>query len=491
MIIEGYFPVLLDPSWTAWGQSSRLFHPSHKIDTMLSGKEKQDTLGSFVNNAIVRDSYNFITANKPVPPSHYGPFGCVISGDPFPQLPTKFFTKKRRGVSNSPFQQKVRNGTIVVSPLVVGQIRADYANGITDLRPPKASAASTHPDTSSGLFETEVVPGRGAVIRCGSFDITTGSHSVKNLFRKVQTGINPYQVGWSDQLFVQMLQYSPDRNSNLITECTGDANRGTLDILTAAAELPETVLYIMNLCKDVLRLYKDAKARELRLNNKIKRISNDRNIQNALQRAKDIKDILDAIASVWLQYRYAIMPNVYLIEDIIKTNESIGQIFQRYRKFQQVASKILDDTTLPAGWTINSNGIQDAHRVCIKRKFYPNKDQFSHLVSANLFVTAWEIVPLSFVVDWFVNIGDTLSALLPPPHTYEEGATISWKISGNVSFVHTPSNATVTATVAMYERIVINPSDYCRLNLNVDLNTYRMYDAFALSWRILTQNLNR
>lgn len=491
MIIKGNFPVLLDSSWIGFRPGTTLTHPNHKGGTMITDLEKQQLFAPRVNDAIVRDAANYILANRPVPSSHYGPWGCEVSGSPVPNPPSRSFTLPREGVDNSPWSQKVRDKRIVVSPFKTGQILASYSNGITDLKPPYFTSATTHYEQSCGLFEIEDIgPPHGKYIRDGVRDVSMSSHAVRNQVREVRTGVSPYSVGWSDQIFENMLRHNQTvRDTALITENTADANTGTLDILTAAAEMPKTVLYIMNLCKEFVRLYKDAQLKNLRLSNKIKRISDDASVQNTAQRTKEIKDLTDAIADVWLQFRYAIMPNVYLIEDIIKTNENIGAMFLRYRKFNNVAFELNFD--LPPGWSVASSNLTVSHRNMIKRKFYPAKNEWKHLVSTNIFATAWELVPLSFVVDWFLTIGDTLAALLPPPHTYEEGATYSWKLAGNVTFIHKPSNAAVSAEVAVYERVVINPSDYCRLNLNVNLNTYRMYDAFALAWHMISGNLKR
>lgn len=128
----------------------------------------------------------------------------------------------------------------------------------------------------------------------------------------------------------------------------------------------------------------------------------------------------------------------------------------------------------------------------IKRKF-ENKTELSGLLrqySANAFLTAWELIPLSFVIDWFVNIGNMLSSTLGNNQfDYVEAATISLKVANaNFGYTH-ESGASVSVEIKGYQRNVIDPRDYCRFEFAPDVSGDRTYDAIALSWNLAVSKL--
>lgn len=489
MKVKGYFPLPFVTGDSGWPPSYKRGHPSHKMIGSLSGKEVTQELMAQVNAAIATSSNQYVTG---FPPDwHYGPYGVVTSGTPVPTPPDKFFDLEPVGVTTPNFRKRVREGDIVVSDYKRGQIWSKYALGFTHASPPKPGEDRFHSDSFCRLFEVE----SDGWIRNGGIDINANGHYVKSEYRNIDLSVSPYDVGWNDNIFDQMLRKHVRGPSSdctaMITKVTSDANRMIVDALTSAAEMPETIKSILQGCKSIIRLYTDTKNKELRLYNKIKRISAEsKSSHNQRQMAKVIKDLNDAIADVWLNFRYNIMPNVYLIEDLIKATESVGKNFFRFRDGDTFKNSFSPEITLPQGWT-GSMEYESLGRVFIKRSVAANSTDWRHLVSFNMFVTAWELVPLSFVIDWVVNIGNTLSALLSPNLNYEEGATFSWKTDHTFTFTHGQTNAQVTARMSCYDRLVISPSDYCRLTLSPDFNVLRQLDALALSWKILTSKLIR
>lgn len=295
-----------------------------------------------------------------------------------------------------------------------------------------------------------------------------------------------------------------------------------LDILTAMAEMPEIVRSALAGCKQVLNMVRDAKRREFSIleRGKRARVDYDKHLaetrrlfaerrflaahnKRALARLaieeerrskqlkndlkKTLKAIADAVSSVWLNFRYNIMPNVYLIEGVVKALDDIDVLYKRFSD----SSELNIDVTQRSGWNITSQ-IPVTFRCFIKR-MYEKLNGYSRLLkefSANIARTLWELVPLSFVVDWFINVGNLMSTLLGgTQHAgFQEAATISLKVDSTVSFTHIESGASVAAEIKGYERRVINPSSYCGLFWSPDLNPDRVKDAAALSWQVFIRN---
>lgn len=487
MKVKGNFPLPLTGLVSAWPQATWLHHPSHKVGGTLTSREKTHALMSTVNAAIVAQANSWIPGYGPE--SHYGPWGCTFEGTPVPNPPDKFFDLGPMGQNNVNFDRRSKEGEIIVSNYSVGQIWSKYILGYKNVQAPSPRPERSHTDTNCGLFEIERPPGY-TLIRDGARDISASTHYVETEYRYIDISVSPYDVGWNDAIFDQMLRLHKrgpiDSSTGMITEVTAEANRVILDAMTAAAEMPETIKSIYSACTTVVRLYKDAKKREFRMYDKIKRIQGlSESEMAAAQKAKAIKDLTDAIADVWLNFRYNIMPNVYLIEDLLKVLDNVGKNFFRFRGFQQEQLSF-DTLDLPKGWSGSFDYTSDS-RICIKRSYAAGENDWRHLVQSNLFVTAWELVPLSFVYDWVLNIGNTLGALLSPNLNFEEGATFSWKTDHSFTFKHDQSNAQVVAQLRFYDRAVINPSDYCRLVINIDFGLLRQLDAMALAWKMLTQ----
>lgn len=124
------------------------------------------------------------------------------------------------------------------------------------------------------------------------------------------------------------------------------------------------------------------------------------------------KEIHDAITSLWMQYRYALMPLVYSTVDILKTIEAQYAAYRTARSRKVLTHEKVD---LPEDkcvlWeelmgtiTIRSTG---KHKCSLNGTL-----RLIDLVKTNPISTAWELIPYSFVIDWFINIGDYLDAQL-------------------------------------------------------------------------------
>lgn len=413
-------------------------------------------------------------------------------------LPPKVYYQEIPKVKNTTdYYIAKKEGRIAVSDYLTGQIKWTFtpggkkmilSNGGTrtcDLR----CLADVH-----GLYKWAFIGGhQGYALQISENLCISGALAYEFTHYSIDQSTYPqYDIPEPDWLLNQF-----DINGTLVTEVTGEANRKTLDILTALAEMPETLRMILNACKEVLRLYRDVKKRELRLMNKSKRIrleydealrqlsKAERNSELSKRQAKlrrkqllkdmkrQLEEIASAISSVWLTYRYGIMPNVYLVEDAFKTHENLKTVF-----FEFTAT---DTTRLTGPNSSFISFIDCKHKHFIKRKLKPG---LGANLSANLGTTVWELVPLSFVVDWFITVGNFISSLQPPSASLmEEGSTYSWKVNGN-AVINFDDTSSITCEPRVYKRNVIDPQLYCKLSIDPDFSPVRQYDALALIWQI-------
>lgn len=484
--VTGIFPV------RCTGVSSGLTllsHPSHEvIEQNVPTATALSLIESDVNAAIARSAMNFSSAApSAVPATHFGPYYCKYSGSLTP-IQDRLYNLEPETVSIPNFKVKVKNGAIICTDYFIGGLVMSYQHGYTSSQPSARSLSKTM--TSCGLFELEKVS-VVSYVRRGGQDLRAGSFYLGCEYLTRTYDISPFDVGWEDKIIINYFDtmkahVNVGNHYGLITETTADANRATVDILTAMAEMPETLRSILSACVTIVKLYRDARNKEFRIKNRVKGNPSSLATANAQWR-KDKKDAADAIASVWLNFRYNIMPNVYLIRDSLDLIDKVGTRYERWRNAEKFNQPLTFN--LPTGWSCDKDTIEALTRVFIKRGFSVGDKDFKHLLSANIFTTAYELVPLSFVLDWVINVGDFITSSTSPGGTYRQGATISWSIEDTITFTHQPSGARVTCDVRTYKRKSINPNDYCRLNINPEMNPYRWADSAALAWKLLISKL--
>lgn len=92
-------------------------------------------------------------------------------------------------------------------------------------------------------------------------------------------------------------------------------------------------------------------------------------------------------------------------------------------------------------------------------------------------------------MDWFVNIGDYITAMTNSVSYSQQAATYSWKTEGNVTYgksnliLPDGFNAPeVNLSYSGYKRIVIDPKAHTGLSYDPFINWKRQLDALALLW---------
>jgi len=475
------------------------------------------------------------------------PWDVSSSGVPTPQIPQKTFFGPVIKIRNSPFIPRKNRGEMVVSDFNNLKAVVTYINGgeILDMGPPEAEMHSIN--TAFAPFGWKPIQWYGplrnyALDPTGNTGVALGDFfngpQVRGVLRHYRQmtktdGLTPYDVGWDDDVVQNYLNFKfkvPHLIDNtdlfeLVTATTAEANRRTVDMLTALAELPETIKSIKDLILELIRFYKDARKGHFRLQNKAKRVQrehetkiyrinyesnqaylaarNDRTrrmIEHKRRQdisqarhdlALNIKEMADAVTQVWLTFRYAIMPNVYLIEDLVK---SMSEGESEYIRFSQKRELAL----VPFGMKgfKRTGEIPVTVRCFIKRQF--NAVELANApYSWNFAVSLWELLPLSFVVDWFINLGDVIAAFTGSTSQYKEASTISVKThTSNVTYVHEKSQAKVNVLFTGYTRNVIVPQDYCALVFDPFVDLQRQLDAASLTYQIaiksaLTSLINR
>lgn len=289
------------------------------------------------------------------------------------------------------------------------------------------------------------------------------------------------------------------------------------DALTELGELPETLVMLRDLFLLALRPLQGIRA----LQEKYKK---------ARSRGKTHEVANRDIMSAWMQYRYGIMPLVYSIQDAMKLLSEAFAEFKTDREFSVVRSK---PRNMPIP-TETHVAIYRAHEVKIgvigKAKFATQSQRLTDLVTANLFITAWELIPMSFVIDWFINVGDVISSLTMGYADLSEERKFCYSIRRTMIDKHVLNYNFTDGATRIVDKHLVNPCNtgadwiyresYSNETLNIgskllyermeesyerrvflpntvelkfepNLNWMRMLDAYSLSFNPIRKQLKK
>jgi len=216
-----------------------------------------------------------------------------------------------------------------------------------------------------------------------------------------------------------------------------------------------------------------------------------------------------AFVQQWLEYRYAWSPLVLGVYDAMSLLDSANQHppITTVRKRSESASHSIvssGDTyhgsyyTMPCSYTTDTSETKSAYAVL---SFTPKVD--ASLLTANAAgvlnpaTVWWEVIPFSFVVDWFLGVGDYLNAqqalrlyalkggTVTHRHEWLTDVSYSWTNRGDQVYCTTPNVNQVTAGGSSFNRVVVNAGDLTpTVVAGKGLNCVRGLDAISLLYSL-------
>lgn len=257
---------------------------------------------------------------------------------------------------------------------------------------------------------------------------------------------------------VNQLRARPD-SVGLFTKVVAETRSGSFDVLTNLGEARATIGTVMSNVLRVLRAYIDAKRLIAR--------------KGPFMKSEEI-------LGFWLEVRYGLMPIVYSIDDAMTWLRDRDHEYFEFRGLEM--SPIQDYVS--GSTKFSFNGAQATDRAY-------GKSQVSSSAAGlkfNPLATAWELVTLSFVIDWVLNIGDYLSALIPPTGAVQEKYSYSRSVK-DLSITLTVNGRAFPGVLGFYEMRLKDPLTDIGVTTEFSMSWKRWVDAFALSFSPLRQHI--
>lgn len=181
----------------------------------------------------------------------------------------------------------------------------------------------------------------------------------------------------------------------------------TYDLLTELGEAKETLKFLQSKVKG-------AADSLLGFSQKDWQAWQEGRSSNAKSLMKSSSKALRRLGGRWMEYRYALMPLIYSMRDINEILAKRDAVYKTERDRETVRASYSFDEQAPAPWgqflydlceyecEVRSTVKLGYNRGALQRVFAQTV--------FNPFKTAWELIPLSFVVDWFINVNDVITS---------------------------------------------------------------------------------
>jgi hypothetical protein len=239
-----------------------------------------------------------------------------------------------------------------------------------------------------------------------------------------------------------------------------------LELLTSVAEMNKTIDFIVHVLRKIGKIIADTRRGNFKW-------------LEVYTRRRDIDHL--TIDQLWLQARYAVRPLMIDIENSIKYLYSDKQLrpLIRKRKFDNDENTSSSNVSFGIGdvsYNLDISSIQFTRAAGgVYAKLVSDHPSVHMLGLTNIAKTAWEVIPWSFVIDWFVNISGLIASFNPNPtyqivagyksvktETYTVGKII---ITSN----GTDSELPIKVTSESYGRIDSTSAELFNLDLNLTI----------------------
>lgn len=185
------------------------------------------------------------------------------------------------------------------------------------------------------------------------------------------------------------------------TRAAANIDSPTFDGTVFLGELRETIRFMRNPLTSLTRFLSD-----------VKKVKTRKGYTNSTA---------NFLSDNWLSYRYAVRPLVSdvenAIEAVVQTVHGHKPLYRSARGFASSTSSANDGGTYGASpglewtWAHNSTRTISVRAGAIYKQLR-DPDTFGTNLT-RIPVAGWELIPFSFVADWFVNIGPWIEAITP------------------------------------------------------------------------------
>lgn len=222
-----------------------------------------------------------------------------------------------------------------------------------------------------------------------------------------------------------------------------------------------------------------------------------KSLHRLITKAEAVKVTLKSSAGLWLQYRYGWKPLVADIHSILSgLQKQVGNKRETSSQEGQLSTSEIETRVATGSTYVLTYQKQNFDVVKVRAV---SLDEYAATLYSNIGLTGkdlatlpWELIPYSFVADWFANVGDYLRAIAPLPGVKQLGSSVSthcdrstiWSAvstapTGTDTMVR-PCTGTLFSQYTSYSRVPVgSPSLVIKSDFKLD-TAMRAADAVSL-----------
>lgn len=305
------------------------------------------------------------------------------------------------------------------------------------------------------------------------------------------------KFGFNTQIGLSM----PILADHALQGATGKVSKSTAMSLVTVSEFSKTLAMVINPVKTLTSV----------LGKMLKGIKSSRHRPRSARQSAQY--VVDAITNAWLTYRYGVMPTIYDCEDYKKAYEKQLEaasltILRKTRKLDMPATSEVGNPTwsninyclLESSYKYTSTAFVTSS-VYYRRQIAESWQDVLGLGLHDVVGAGWELIPFSFVVDWFIDLGGWIEAVRPKPGIIVLGNTVGFKVQNVFERTYhraahyttgpfTPISGSYRMKQEGYVRLINQPVPAMPLP-GSGLNLVRTWDSLALSYQMLGNTLNK
>jgi hypothetical protein len=313
--------------------------------------------------------------------------------------------------------------------------------------------------------------------------------------------IRPYVLGtWSAPLGAATIPESVMTQTISYLEGLGHIGNSQNAINNAGAAIDQAILDLPVTAAEAAKTVDHLGLTLIRLAKIVSSIKKGKFFKYAPQVWKRVKEDIrtgkftkyaDYAADAWLEARYAWRPLIYDANNVIKLIKSEKELIPRqtFRGHDGDQEPISHSFSVSDGTYIAQVELEGVHTSSHRAGFLC-QTRFENALANQLGLfnvagAVWEIIPYSFVVDWFINIGGLLRSLNPNPTFRSIGSWLVshsyYDVTGTVTYTlpdNSTESVTFRATKSIKERIPDVGITF--VNLDIDLDVPKLLDGLSL-----------
>lgn len=153
---------------------------------------------------------------------------------------------------------------------------------------------------------------------------------------------------------------------------------------------------------------------------------------NSFLTRKNVGAQVTDLAALWLTYRYGLRP---AISDVLMIVKGLEKKTGNIRVTSRVTAQLSNSSTVVvpqvdmSGWGKLTYNIHKNDEVVVRAmsldELIATRAYNIGMSGKDLLTTPWEVIPASFVWDWFFNVGDFLGAIVPTFQVNQLGSCLT------------------------------------------------------------------